>query len=677
MLARSRPASTCVLLVLWSVAPLLPAAEPRPSWECLPDDTALMVRMPGPAGFLEAVRAGTRFGAVVLDEPRLRAAADLLLDSLGGPGAESQLEELDESLAKYGLDRGDMAAAATGDCGVGVVVRPRERGLEPLVLTLAWMEPGKEAAERIVAAFKQALGESEGPAASQRIDLEMAGHDVVWAVTPLLQPDLRDLKVDADLDEAGVEALRRRIAERARTAPPIQTGQVHGFVARIGGRLLAGQTLPSASSGLGMDARIASGRLDLQARVAAAAGGDDRDFDRESGTDEARSIVARYLAAHDEPGDAPLAAVLQGPGIRDVLPAGTPLGEVVLDPRVLLRAYGGDPGGWTGLAAASGVTALGPIAWRQSLDGGRLRQGLFVTLPAPREGFLRVLDQECDPAAIPSFVTGEAVDLTQISLDLGSAYRTVREIATAAGGEETANVFTTLEMQAVGWLGVELPAVLSGLGSRHWIVSYPPDVSAALAESRQARAAEGALEGMPAAERRAVVWQVADEAPFVKLVQRLAGLAQQEMCEEQGFRGVRLPGGGAAFVGQGHLVLAIGADALDRTLVGIRTPPAGPGSLRDGDVFRRADEMLGLGPARAFSVSDSSRTGGMLGTLRELAVGLLPTDVPPAQRPLLARLQALLPSGDEIAGLFGVGGAIVEMTDEGIAIRSAWEMPAP
>lgn len=675
---RSSRLAARIALVVWCCsAGGLPASEPRPSWECLPDDTALMVRLPAPARFLDELRSRTRLGAVVIGEERAAAAGGLLLDALRPDVSGGALEALDESLARHGLRRDDLVAAAAGECGGGVVVRQRGGDLGPLVLALAWMEPGADVAERVVAAFKQLLGEAEGPAAARRVDLEMAGQEVIWATTPLLQPDLRDLEIAGDADAQGAESLRRRIAERIRTAPLIQTGQVHAFVTRIGGRVLAGQTVPVAPTA-GMDARLADGKVDLQARFArppAAAG--DGEFDRLSGTDEAREIVARFIDAHFAAGDAPLAAVLQAPGMRETLPAGTPLGEVVVDPRVLLTAFGGDPKGWTGLPEASGIAAIGPLAWRQTLDEGRLRQGLFISLPAPRRGFLRILDQDCDAAAIPSFVIGDVVELTQISLDAGAAYRTVREIAAAGGGEETANMFTALEMQALGWLGVELPALLSGLGTRHWIVSYPPEVATALAEARRARSADGPLQGMPAAERRALVWQVADEAPFAAILQKLAAVAKQELVEEQGFRGVRLPGGAAAFVGQGHVVLAIGAGALEKTLAGIRTPPSGSGSFRERDVFRRADEMLGLGPTRMFSVSDAGRTGGALGTLREIAAGLQPEDVPPGQRPLLARLQALLPSAADMEGMVGAGGTAVEMTDEGVAIRSAWELPAP
>ena len=91
-------------------------------------------------------------------------------------------------------------------------------------------------------------------------------------------------------------------------------------------------------------------------------------------------------------------------------------------------------------------------------------------------------------------------------------------------------MFTAAEMQAQGWLGLDLPGVLSAFGTRHWIIAYPPQVAAALAEARKARAAPGPLADMPTIDRLAVVWEVTDEAPFQKILQRLVPLAQAEIA---------------------------------------------------------------------------------------------------------------------------------------------------
>ena len=298
------------------------------------------------------------------------------------------------------------------------------------------------------------------------------------------------------------------------------------------------------------------------------------------------------------------------------------------------------------------------------------------TLPAPRAGLFRILDQECDAAEVPSFVTSETVDFTQISLDLARAYRAIKEFAVAEGGEQAANMFMTAEMQAQGWLGMELEAMLANMGSRHWILTYPSEVAAAVAEARRNRAAAGPA-ATPTASRLALAWKLADDAPVLALLPKVAALAQTQVVEEQGFQGVRLPGGVAAFVGQGHLVVGMGGDATEKTLAGIRNPPSGAASLRESDVPRRAAELVELGPSRMFAVGDASRTGGMIGELRDVVASMIPDDVEEVSRDLLAKAQRLMPAADEMQGMFGVGATAMEVNDAGVAVRSAWEMPAP
>lgn len=662
------------------------AADLRPSWQCLPGETAVMVHAPEPKVFLETIRSRTRFGALVLEPQRLLAAWNIAADSLPEADGEKPLAAFEKSLAKYGLSPADVDAAFAGDMGYGIVSQPRPEGLRPLSMLLAWIEPGAESATRMMAAYQQRLGEeadeaaTEGQPAVKRIDLEMAGHEVIWAVHPVMQLDLGDVKLEGRPDAERMRRIRQELAERAKTAKRIQVGQTHAFLMRIDGRLLYGMTLASGGA-VGMNVALDDGQLKINAgatanRSAAAAG--DRDFDRESGTDEARGVFERFVTAHTEAGTSPLAGILQTPGMQSALPAGTTLVDVVVDPRVLLKAFPPSAGPERATMDLAGLDDVGPLAWRLSFDGGWLRQGMYLSLPAPRRGLMRILEQDCDAAEVPSFVTAEAVELTQISLDLGKAYATVREVMVGHGGEETGNMFTAAEMQTQGWLGFDLPTVLTALGSRHAIVSYPPQVSAALAEARKTRAADGTLGTMPAADRLAVVWQLADEQPFVKILQRLATLSGTDVTEEQGFRGVRLPGGNAAaFVGRNHAVLAVGADAAEKTLAAIRNPPAGPAAFRESEAVRRAVGMLPPAPARLFSVGDASRTGGVLGMLREFAAALEPGDVTAEYRELLPKLQPLLPSAGDMEGMFGGAAASLQVDDQGIAWRSGWELPAP
>lgn len=666
---RPRPSLVGLAVVVLTSAAMSRAAELRPSWECLPADTAVMVRVPRPAGFLETLRTRTKFGAVALGSDRLKRLGALAVEAWGGTDTDrGSLEDLEQKLAEVGLETTDVEAAFTGDMGYAIVVRPRGDALPPMTMALAWLEPGEKVAERMVTAFHRVIEEqTDDETPPQRVDLEMAGHQVTWVAEPIMRADLGDIEIDGELNAERLAKLREELAERAKQAPQVRAGTVHVFLARIGGRLLAGQTLPPAP-----DVRIGMQgvKVDVAADRADAAGDPDR-----LGGDDAREIFARYLAAHAAADDSPLADVLRAPGTRAALPAGEPLAEIVVDPRPLLAVNAGTDAAALQRLAAVGIADLGPVAVRMAFDGGCLRQGTFVTLPAPRAGLARILEQDCDTAEVPSFVTSEATDFTQISLDLAAAYRTVKEFATAEWGEQAANMFMTAEMQAQGWLGVELEGMLANLGSRHWIITYPPQVAAAIEEARRARAQAGAV---TTADRLALVWKLADDAPVIALLPKIAALAQSQVVEEQGFQGVRLPGGSVAvFVGQGHLVVGMGGDALEKTLAGIRNPPAAAASLREGDVPRRAAELVGLEPARLFSVGDATRTGGMLGELRDAVMAMVPDEIEEEQRDLVVKLQALMPSAEEMQGMFGVGATVMEVNDAGVALESAWEMPAP
>jgi hypothetical protein len=657
----------CMSLVVFAVCfQPVSAADLRPSWECLPAETVAFVRLPRPKAFLEEVRKQTRFGAVALSPERMQKAWELMWqaeDAQKAPGTVGP----DEQLGRYGLTMADVSAGFAGDAGAGLVVKPRGDGLPPLMLLLSWIEPGAESAGRLLAAVKQAATEAapEGDEPGvRRIDVTMAGHEVVWLAQPMMGLDASVMVTGKDTPE--------ELRERARAMKLVQVGLTHLFCTTLGDRLIVCWTLPTAASAgvkVGVDD---DGKM--LAEVATTAPQGPRDFENESGGDEARGIVEQFLATHAADEESPLMAVMQTPGLLEALPDGIALFDAMLDLGSLVKRLG-DEGAARGLAAA-GVEGLGPLAWRHALDGDVYRQGLFVALPAPRSGAMRILEQDADAAEVPAFVTSEAVELTQISLDLGQAYQTIREIAVAQGGEETANMFAAAEMQAQGWLGLDLPGVLSAFGTRHWVVAYPPQVAAALAEARKTLQEPGPLNAMPTVDRLAVVWQVTDEAPFQKILQRLAPLAETEVVEEQGFRGVRLPNGPAVFVGQRHLVVAFGDDSLEKTVAAIRTPPAGEASLRESAAVTRAAAMIPPTPARLFSLGDATHTGGTLGIVREILSGLEAGDVTPDYRKLLEKIRPLLPSAADMQGMFGVSTSLLEATDTGLSYRSAWELPA-
>jgi len=641
------------------------AADLRPSWECLPAETAAMIRVPRGAELVETLRDSTRFGAVVLRPDRLEGLWRLLVEQSeragGGEDADRSFADWEASLEKYGLATSDLTAVFRGEVGGGLVVRPRE-GLPPLMMLLAWGEPGAETAGRLLAAVKRRLEEAadevDGPA-PRRLDLELSGHEVLAATVPVMGIDMSSVNLEGlaveEEDEAGSVAERlEQLRGRLRDAKLVQTGQTHNFHAVLGDRFLYATTFPPPPAGQKVGA----------------------DLDAISGGDEAREIFAAFLSAHEGTDEPALARVLGEPLVAAATPAGIPVIEGVAVPQVLLEAAGGDEPKMAKLLSQIGIDDVGGVAWRQTFDAGRWRSTIAATLPAPRHGLLALLDQPCDGCEVPPFVTREAVSFLQISLDLGKAFGVIRETLLAAGGseqaEQLANMFNVADVQATTWLGVDVATVLSGLGSRHWLLSFPPRIAAALAEARAAAGGE-----LPGPDSLALVWEVADEAPFLKLLGRLAPLAGGQLEEEQGFRGLRIPGIAAAFVGRNHLVLAVGAGTLEKVLATIRNPPAGDVSWRESDALRQARRLIEMPPGRMFSVSDAAATGGSLGMLREVVAALEPDDVAEASRDLLAAGQKLLPTAAEVEGMFGVGASVLRMSDDGLVLESAWEMPAP
>lgn len=657
----------------WTLAvlPVGQAADLRPSWECLPADTALMVRLPRAAEFVEAMRTSTRFGAIALRPERLEGLWRMLNEQ-AGEGETTVGDTVysfspanwEKSLEQSGLKLADIGAAFTGDVGGGLVVRRREGDLPPLALLLAWAEPGEEVAGRVMAAVKRRLEEREesepGTPAIRRLDLELAGHEVVSVVVPVMTLDLGGIEADAPAADVGEGANdedreRAQLEERLRAAKPVQTGQQHVFYATLGGRLLYGTTIPGA----------------------AAVGDGPPDFAALSGGDESRQIFGSFLAAHAGDDEPALARVLREPALAAATVPGVPLVEAVFVPRVL--DVGERYADGEARLAQVGLDDVGGLAWRQAFADGCWRSTIAVTLPAPRHGILGMLDQRCDASDVPPFVTREAVDFTQISLDLGAAFRSIREVIGGdPSAEQLTNMLNVADVQATTWLGSDVATMLSGLGSRHWILSFPPRIAAAVAEARAARTdGDGPSVTMPATDSLALVWEVADESAFLKLLGQLAPLAGGEIKEEQGFRGLRLPGDVAVSIGRRHLVLAIGPGTLEKVLTAIRNPPAGDVSWRESDALRRARGLLELPPARMFAVGDASVTGGMLGSLREFVAALEPGDVEEGSRELLAAGQKLLPTADEMKGMFGVSGSVLRLTDDGLVLESAWEMPAP
>lgn len=624
-----------------------------------------MIRVPDVRVFGEAVGERTKFGTVMMRPERWKAIGSLLLERLGRESGEDVAEEFAKQLGRHGLSTEDLSTALAGDSGVAVVVRAADDAVRsPLVILVGWLETaGEDAAGKLFGGVGSIAAElveetADDPHPATRTDVELAGGPAIRLELPIV-----------------VEARK--------------VGASHVFVTRRGPRLLFAAAMAVAGGQMQLKVNMSPDGLRLEPAVPdelPEGEGKPEEVARhvEASGDAARELFERFLARHDGPrgqgSGSPLADLLESPGMRSALAAGVPLVEVIVNPTVLGSIVGEKAGKMLEAIAPFGLDAVGPIAWRQSLDGRVWRSNAFVTLPAPRHGVMRLLDEPSDRPEVPSFLTREPIGFQQVSLDLGKAYSMLREAVLDGEEPPPGNAFGTAETTVLGLLGVDLPAALSALGTHHWFISYPPRIEEALAYARRLKAAgdDAAAAGPPPnTNPTAIVWQVEDEKPFAKLLELAAQSTGGKVVDEQGFRSVRLPAAGAIFLGQGHLGVAMGEGVAEKTLAAIRTPPATDDAFRSSDVVRRASEMVSPVSGGLYAVGDNQKTGGSLGLFLMIAAATAPDDVDEEYRDFFTALKQLLPSVDEIEGMLGASTVLLRSDASGIVLESATDMPAP
>ena len=557
------------------------------------------------------------------------------------------------------------------------------------MIGLTWLEPGEDLAERLVNALQAAAEERAGqPAAPSRVDLDLAGHAVMHFTMPVLMPepvDPESLAVgdDEELSPEKADKLREQFQQKLKDRKLIEADRSHVFVARLGGRLLFANTF--SQSAAEMMAK------DEEARSAI-------DWDELTGAEQVTGVFARFLAAHDGQGEGGAAQLLAVPGVAAALPDGTPLVEVIGDPRPLMKLAGAAAEGRAAkLLKTLGVEALGPLALRIALDGNALRSGVFLSAPEPRSGLLSLLDQKPLAPELPEWVPAGVLEYQQISFDLGEAYNKIKELAIAEGGDSMRQTFAQVEGAVQATLQTDLATLLSSLGQRHIGITFPPKN-----ESQPAGEADAAHAALPAFNQRiGLVWQVKDEQVWNRVMQVIGQFAPAsggavQSAEEQGFKGFRVQQGPVEtglFLGRGYLVLGVGADVTESLLSVLRTPPTGEAALRASGLVERGNALLPSEPCLIYQIGDAGisvkATKRMIEQFIDMPLsqpqlpgapfGPAAEQKPDAEKKkaLAAKLKALLPSDSELEGVMGVSVDQAAATPHGLLMRSAIELPAP
>jgi hypothetical protein len=651
-----------VLVILALMVAHTHAAEPlRPSWTCIPEDTPLLIRAPSIAAFFEAVQARTKLGQVVFSSTRLEQVWSLVKEKAG-----DEWEYLVKELAKIGLKPDDFRVMLNGEVGTAIVAEPRD-GRPPLVVSLAWFEPGEETGARLLEAMQKSIEEqrdSRDP--TVRVDIDLAGHSVMQLTTPEFRLDVDENDLDAAPDpkktsKAEMKAWRERRAEQAKHIP---TGQSNVLVTRVGGRILTATTLSSLPADEQKKLSDPNEKIDLNAVA---------------GLEELKGIFARFLAAHSESGERPTLRILQTPGLAGALPAGLPLLEVIGDPRPLWKLVPQDESPASRLFRAFAVEQIGPLAIRLSLERTELHGAFFLSAPAPRKGIVALLDQMPLQPEPPAWVPLDVIDYTQASFHFGKAYAAIKELVIGEMGDSARQGIEFLELQVKNTLQTDLESLLGSLGQQLVSLTFSP----------QQKRVEAHNITLPL-DRISLVAQIKDEAPWKRVLSVVQSHLPGGAVEEQGFSGVRIdqsPVEGGFFVGRGYLVLGIGPDTVEPTLAALRNPPGPEQALRSSALFRRAGELIPAQPSLLYSLTDGNR---QVKSLRQMLLNLLDAaselraspDSPKddAELPDVAtieKLRTFLPSEQEFEGALGVSVTEATVTDHGLIIREVLDLPAP
>ena len=622
------------------------------TWNCLPEETALAIRIPNGKAVAEAYVQNTKLGAVLFSEKRKQLVADALRKS-----DSAEWPEFQEKLAEYGLTTDDLLQLLAGESGYAVLVVDDQQG-ESLALGLAWLEPGDELATRLYKILGRIIEEQEDDEhPTTRVDIELVDHPVMQLTIPQVTTerdedyDLPDDYEEMSSDEQQVAWKKAYQAWEDSAVERVRYQTV--LVSAVGNRvLLAHSFRPSTEAKPHPDAERLAG------------------------------VCSRLLAEHEQGEGGFVAKYADDPGVARVMGLdGLASLELVGDAAALLRLVPEvESSNGKKALRMMGVKTLGPFAIRSTLDGNRWQSQMSLAVSRPLQGLMQWLDQPQIETEPPAWVPVSAITYAQYSFDLGKAYAILADQIRQEFPEVAQRWLAMAEVQVTGVAQVGLEELLSSLGTRHTAANFEGEVD----HSRN-------LEGQRP-ESTAIVWQVTDERTWQRMLQALTpmigAMEGAEFTDEQGYSGFRFKSEtieGSLFLGNGNLVLAFGSQVLETTLSALNNPPEGSGSFRGGDTYQRATELLEPAPSFSYSVVDGNRYAIIV---RDWFIAMLDQyeatleyrndDSEAEESAIWVELaRELLPTDDEVQGLLGVAASRCEYNDNGVFGISVQDLPPP
>jgi hypothetical protein len=320
-----------------------------------------------------------------------------------------------------------------------------------------------------------------------------------------------------------------------------------------------------------------------------------------------------------------------------------------------------------------------------SFDRNIARTGAFLAAPAPRRGLVALLDQPTLPTRPADWVPADIVDYTHIAFDLGDAWKRLRGLlreAVPEEGQAQMNMFfQQADTQLRQMAGVDLAGLLGGLGHRHTIIQFEPKMP-----DRPEPDPEDHWTPEPDPTRMALVWSLANERAWNQLTQGAIGMMamgndQIEATDEQGFSGWRIAAPNTdlgLMLGKGKMLFAMGENVTGQVLSVLRKAPEGRQALANSELMQQARQIIDMPPrAWVYQLTDGDR---MINSLLEMIGKQIDMEMKHAaadERQVFQRFVKLLPTREQMKGMFGVSTGYGQVTDHGVASHSAAWLSRP
>lgn len=627
------------------------------SWRCLPEETALAVRIPDGEAFVNALIANTKFGSVLLNEQRRDSVLEAVKQNY-----PDEWQDFQDALAEVMLTTDDLLQLFSGESGYALLIG--ESHEEAPLIGFGWVEPGEDLASRaleVIGRFLERRAQEEPELV--RIDTTLAGYPMMQLMIPSNSYEhTEEFRLPEEYEEMSDEEkwdAWEKAREQWQESAVLVTQYYLLQICTLEERVLFAHSFESSESS--------------------------NDHPQVEVLEE---MFGRFIAEHDRGEGRFVPSVMEHPGIAETLTLdGVGAFELICDVPAfwnrLEQDDSGDPTTRQLFQATLGMDGIGPLYIRSALDDTLWETRMSLSAPEPRRGIL-TLFETANSVEPPAWIPANAIEYWQLGFDLAGAYELITLIMKQQYPEQAEQWLAMVQTQVYGFVQTDLDNVLRSLGTRHLMVAYEPSVRGMEQQSGQG----------------AMVWRLGDAEIWSRLFNSLAPYAESmpgaEFKTEQGYRGFRLQNEaieGGLFLGNGYLVMAFGSQVLERTLSALNNPPPASDAFLGTQAYERAVQLLEPEPSFYYRVVNGNRYGKVLQRFyaQELEKPLeedsseesSPQSVSfswsTLQNDKFWRqvLERLLPTAEEVENMLGVIVTRSQVERDGLHSISIQELPPP